>query len=80
MLFINGICLTKADTIKKDDNMNSFISIFEIPATDISRAISFYKVVLGVEIEKLDFPEMAMGLFPFQDQMVTGVIMKGEGY
>lgn len=21
-----------------------------------------------------------MGLFPYQDQMVTGVIMKGEGY
>lgn len=28
----------------------------------------------------MDFPEMEMGLFPYQDQMVTGVIMKGEGY
>lgn len=58
--------------------MNSFISIFEIPATDISRAISFYKEILGIEIEKLEFPEMEMGLFPYQDQMVTGVIVKGE--
>ena len=71
---------TKETVIKNDKNMNSFISIFEIPATDISRAINFYKEILGVEIERLDFPEMEMGLFPYQDQMVTGVIMKGEGY
>ncbi|TYA84431.1 VOC family protein [Seonamhaeicola marinus] len=66
--------------IKNDNNMNSFVSIFEIPATDISRAINFYKETLGVQIERLDFPGMEMGLFPYQDQMVTGVIMKGEGF
>lgn len=66
-------------TIKNEKSMNSFISIFEIPATDISRAINFYKEILGVEIEKLEFPGIEMGLFPYQDQMVTGVIMKGEG-
>ncbi|MEZ4970259.1 MAG: VOC family protein [Flavobacteriaceae bacterium] len=60
--------------------MNSYISIFEIPATDISRAINFYKEILGVDIEKLAFPDMEMGLFPYQDQMVTGVIIKGEDY
>lgn len=69
---------TKETTIKKDNNMNSFISIFEIPAMDISRAINFYKEILGVEIEKLEFPGMEMGLFPYQDQMVTGVIVKEE--
>ncbi|MTI23820.1 VOC family protein [Fulvivirga kasyanovii] len=60
--------------------MNSFISIFEIPATDISRAIAFYQAILGVQIEKLDMPEMQMGIFPYEDQMVTGVIVKAEGY
>ncbi|AXT20646.1 VOC family protein [Flavobacteriaceae bacterium AU392] len=71
---------TTETTIKNDKNMNSFISIFEIPATDISRAINFYKEILGVEIEKMEFSGIEMGLFPYQDQMVTGVIMKGEGY
>lgn len=71
---------TRETIIKNDENMNSFISIFEIPATDISRAINFYKEILGVEIERMNFPEMEMGLFPYQDQMVTGVLMKGEGY
>ena len=65
---------------KSVEQMNSYISIFEIPAKDISRAINFYQEILEVHIEKLQFPEMEMGLFPFQDQMVTGVIMKGEGY
>ena len=72
--------LTNETTIKNDRNMNSFISIFEIPATDISRAINFYKEILGVKIERLDFSEMEMGLFPYKNQTVTGVIMKGEGY
>jgi len=71
---------THESTIKNDRNMNSFISIFEIPATDISRAINFYKEILGVKIERLDFSEMEMGLFPYKNQTVTGVIMKGEGY
>jgi len=70
---------TKESTFKKDKNMNSYVSIFEIPAIDISRAINFYKEILGVEIERLEFPGMEMGLLPYQDQMVTGVIVKEEG-
>lgn len=61
-------------------NMNSYISIFEIPATDITRAINFYQGILDLKIEKLEFPGMQMGLLPYENQMVTGVIMKGEGY
>lgn len=64
---------------KNGSNMNSFVSIFEIPATDISRAVSFYEAILGLNIERMDFPGLEMGLFPYENQMVTGVIMKGEG-
>lgn len=67
--------------VKKDTNkMNSFISLFEIPATDISRAVSFYQAILDIHIEKMEMPGMEMGIFPYEEQMVTGVIMKGEGY
>lgn len=62
------------------NNMKSFISIFEIPATDLNRAVSFYQEILGISIEQMEFPGMAMGLFPYEGQMVTGVIMQGEGY
>jgi predicted enzyme related to lactoylglutathione lyase len=67
-------------TNKKADIMKSHISIFEIPATDISRAVSFYQSILDIKIEKLDMPEMQMGIFPYEKQMVTGVIIKAEGY
>ena len=62
------------------NDMKSFISLFEIPATDISRAISFYQAILDINIEKMEMPGMEMGIFPYEGQMVTGVIMKGEGY
>lgn len=76
---------SKTDTIKveshlKTKEMKSHVSIFEIPATDISRAINFYQAILGVNIEKMEMPGMEMGIFPYEEQMVTGVIMKGEGY
>ncbi len=61
-------------------DMSSYIAMFEIPATDISRAISFYEKILEIEIEKFEMPGMEMGVLPYQDQMVTGVIVKGEGY
>ncbi|MBI0398886.1 VOC family protein [Cyclobacterium marinum] len=65
---------------QKNIPMNSFISIFEIPATEISRAVDFYQAILDIHIEKMEFPEMQMGIFPYEEQMVTGVIMKAEGY
>jgi predicted enzyme related to lactoylglutathione lyase len=60
--------------------MNNYLSIFEIPVTNITRAVSFYQEIMDIEIEKIEFPGIEMGLMPFKDQMVTGVLMKGEGY
>lgn len=71
---------SKESITKSTKQMKSYVSIFEIPATNITRAVNFYKEVLGIEIERFHFPEMEMGLFPYQDQMVTGVIIQGEGY
>jgi len=65
---------------QKTNDMKSHISIFEIPATDISRAVDFYQAILDIPIEKMEMPGMEMGIFPYEEQMVTGVIMKGEGY
>ncbi len=63
----------------KTKEMKSLISIFEIPATDISRAINFYQAILDINIEKIEMPEMEMGIFPYEEQVVTGVIIKAEG-
>ncbi len=65
---------------KNINDMNSFITLFEIPATNISRAVNFYQAILDINIKKMEMPGMEMGIFPYEGQMVTGVIMKGEGY
>ena len=67
-------------TTDKSNIIKSYISIFEIPATDISRAIDFYQAILDIKIEKMDIPEMQMGILPYEGQMVTGVIIKADGY
>lgn len=44
--------------------MRNLISIVEIPAADFSRAVSFYKKILGVNIEEIDMGGTRMGVFP----------------
>ncbi len=65
---------------KTTDNMKNYISIFEIPATDISRAVKFYQSILDINIEIMDMEGMQMGLLPFEGQNVIGTIMQGKGY
>lgn len=60
--------------------MNSYISMFEIPATDISRAVNFYQIILDIKIEKMDVEGMKMGILPYENQTVTGVIIQVDGY
>jgi predicted enzyme related to lactoylglutathione lyase len=68
-------------SVKKTTNsMNSFVSIFEIPATEISRAVGFYQEILAINIDQMDVQGMQMGIFPYEGQMITGVIIKGDGY
>ncbi len=69
----------KSNIDQQTKEMNSYISIFEIPATDITRAVNFYQAILDIYIEKIEMPGMEMGIFPYEEQMVTGVIVKTEG-
>lgn len=59
---------------------NSYVSLFEIPVTDMSRAIGFYEAVLDLEIEAMEMPGMEMGILPYENQLVNAVLMKGEDY
>ena len=67
-------------TNSKGKDMKSYISMFEIPATDISRAINFYQALLDIKIEKMEVEGMQMGILPYEGQMVTGVIIQADGY
>jgi uncharacterized protein len=73
---------TTKDTLtnSKEKDMKSYISMFEIPATDISRAINFYQTLLDIKIEKMDIEGIQLGILPYEGQMVHGVIIKADEY
>lgn len=63
-----------------EKNRTSYISMFEIPATDISRAINFYQALLDIKIDRMDVEGMQMGILPYEGQLVTGTIIQAAGY
>ncbi len=60
--------------------MENLINWFEIPATDFERAVSFYKAILGVEIQETEMFGTKMGFFPSDGKNVSGAIVQGEDY
>lgn len=76
----NSVISQTESKAQNQQTMNSYIAIFEIPATDLSRAVTFYEQIMDIKIEQIEFPELKLGLFPTEGQMVTGVIIQGEDY
>jgi predicted enzyme related to lactoylglutathione lyase len=60
--------------------MENLINWFEIPATDFSRAVSFYKGILGLEIQETEMFGTKMGFFPTDGTNVSGAVVQGEDY
>ncbi len=74
LILTSSLCPSYAQSNK------SFISIFEIPATDMTRAVAFYQAILDIEIAVIEVQGLEMGIFPGDGQTASGVITKGEGY
>lgn len=54
---------------------------FEIPVTDMERAMKFYNDVFGYEFEKLSLGSLDMSLFPFCDgPNAGGALVRHEFY
>ncbi len=62
--------------------MNNAISWFEIPATDIERAQTFYETIFQIKMRPMDFPSVKMRLFPIDDPMTGagGSIIDTAGF
>ena len=60
--------------------MENLINWFEIPATDFKRAVSFYKAILGLDINETEMFGTKMGFFPSDGKNVSGAIVQGEDY
>ncbi|HYF63419.1 MAG TPA: VOC family protein [Herpetosiphonaceae bacterium] len=55
--------------------MNNAITWFEIPATDFSRAVRFYRAVLDQDIHEGEFMGIPHGFFPADEGAVAGAIV-----
>jgi uncharacterized protein len=62
--------------------MSNPVSYFEIPVTDMPRAIAFYERVFGYDLERTMIDGYDMALFPFADGApgATGALAKGDVY
>jgi len=60
--------------------MNNLINWFEIPASDFSRAVNFYKTILSVDIHEAEMLGTRMGFFPSNGKNVSGAIVAGDDY
>jgi uncharacterized protein len=77
----NSVKLNEDDKTKSTSDFNPVV-YFEIPVTNMTRAIAFYKAVFNFtfEVENIDNNEMA--LFPFTETSsgISGALAKGEIY
>jgi predicted enzyme related to lactoylglutathione lyase len=55
---------------------------FEIPVTDMARAVAFYEHVFGVKLALHDMGPLQMAWFPMQngEYGATGTLVKNENY
>lgn len=58
------------------------VTWFEIPVTDLDRAVAFYRGVFGFELERVAIDGNEMALFPSADGEagVSGALAKGDSY
>ncbi|MSZ22418.1 MAG: lactoylglutathione lyase, partial [Actinobacteria bacterium] len=55
---------------------------FEIPVTDLDRAINFYQLLLDIELERGSIHGYEMAFFPFENNGagISGALCKGDVY
>ena len=60
--------------------MASAINWFEIPVSDMDRAVKFYSDIFGISMDVFEMtPGFPMAMFPAEDG-TGGALIKGEGY
>ena len=58
------------------------VNWFEVPVSDLDRAIAFYKQIFACEMEATEIGNMKMAFFPAEDMSggATGALMLNESY
>ena len=72
-----------AEQAKEAEKMHSNpVSYFEIPVSDMDRAVAFYEAVFSVSLERtmIDGHEMALFTFNEDGSGISGALAKGDSY
>ncbi|MDO5969842.1 VOC family protein [Flavivirga aquimarina] len=61
---------------------HNMVGWFEIPVTNMDRAIAFYNTVFKIEIQSQDFQGTLMGWFPFNEEKpgAAGSLIQNQAY
>lgn len=72
---------SKEQSVMSSQTYNPVV-YFEIPVTDMHRAMQFYQAVFSFDFEQEVIDHNEMALFPFSDQSkgISGALAKGEIY
>lgn len=63
---------------KRKARLKNYVNWFEIPAHNLSRAVSFYNHIYGIEMETTEMNGYAMALFP-ASKGIGGAVVQGQG-
>lgn len=58
--------------------MPNHIVWVDIPVLHLDRAIRFYSAIMGVQVERVDYPGMSIGSFPHKDGEAAGCLYMSE--
>ena len=64
--------------MKKEEEFKDYVSWFEIPVLDLSRALSFYNHIYGFSMEVADSETYLMAFFPVE-KGIGGALVQGQG-
>jgi uncharacterized protein len=45
---------------------------FEIPSTDFNRAVTFYEMIFGQELQKMNFMDTPTAVFAYEKPAISG--------
>jgi uncharacterized protein len=67
---------------QKGKSMSHAVIWFEIPVTNMKRAVTFYEAILGIKLERQKIDGYEMAMFPFTDGApgASGALAKGDVY
>jgi hypothetical protein len=64
----------------KQQQRQSRVVWFEIPATNFDRAARFYEQIFSVTLKKQQIGEQMLGVFGYEAPAISGCVIAGPGY